>query len=43
MLRAAPLLNAQGPGSSSPGWRTPPCGTCVPRSTRTGAFGLLHD
>ena len=42
VLSAAPLLNAQGPGSSSPGWRTPPCGTCVPRSSRTGAFGLHH-
>ena len=38
----AGLLNAQGPGSSSPGWRTPLCGTCVPRSTRTGALGLHH-
>jgi len=43
VLRAAPLLNAQGPGSSSPGWRTPPCGTCVPRSTGTGVFGLHHN
>jgi cysteine sulfinate desulfinase/cysteine desulfurase-like protein len=41
-LRAAPLPNAQGPGSLSPGWRAPPCGTCVPRSTRSGAYGLHH-
>jgi hypothetical protein len=43
VLRAAPLLNAQGPGSASPGRRTPPCGTCVPRSTGTGAFALHHN
>src|SRR5215510_4731231 len=38
VLTAAPLLNAEGPGSSSPGWRTPPCGSCVPHST--GTWGL---
>jgi hypothetical protein len=43
VLRAAPLSNAQGPGSWSPGWRTPPCGMSVPRSTRTGAFGFRHN
>ena len=28
---SAPLLDASCPGSLSPGWRAPPCGSCVPR------------
>jgi hypothetical protein len=43
MLRAAPLSNAKCSGSSSPGWHTPLCGPCVPRSTRTGALGLQDN
>ena len=43
VLRAAPLSSAKCSGSSSPGWHTPLCGLCVPRSTGIGAFGLHHN